>query len=88
MQELEKEGRDRERKGWEMPREGERVTVFFVIYIIIFYRQVLFFIIDYFSLSGYKKPEKFERQTVLRLYDRQESESKVVRISGKEEEVK
>jgi hypothetical protein len=28
MQELEKEGRDRERKGWEMPREGERVTVF------------------------------------------------------------
>jgi hypothetical protein len=35
MQELEKEGRDRERKGWEMPREGERVTIFFV-YILLY----------------------------------------------------
>jgi hypothetical protein len=50
MQELEKEGRDREGKGWEIPREGERVTVFFFLFslvlLLLFQLQALFISID------------------------------------------
>jgi hypothetical protein len=43
MQELEKEGRDRERKGWEMPREGERVTIFLFIYYCILDINIIYY---------------------------------------------